>query len=70
MKQAYGGGTKVIHLCRFVRMYVEKHDKIRRNIIIAVNEFLNFVISNDLTDEDEKPVKSSGLWMPETHFNS
>ncbi len=83
MKQAYGGGTKVTHLCRFVRMYVEKHDKsrtpqelltkervnirpfreelkrlptdnFRRNIIIAVNEFLNFVISNDLTDEDEE----------------
>jgi hypothetical protein len=83
MKQAYGGGTKVTHLCRFVRMYVEKHDKshtpqelltkervnirpfreelkrlptdnFRRNVIIAVNEFLNFVISNDLTDEDEE----------------
>jgi len=27
MKQAYGGGTKLNHLCRFVRMYVEKHDK-------------------------------------------
>lgn len=83
MKQAYGGGTKLNHLCRFVRMYVEKHDKspspqelltkkrvnirpfreelkklptdnLRRNVIIAVNEFLNHVISNDLTDEDEK----------------
>src|SRR5699024_810805 len=83
MKQAYGGGTKETHLCRFVRMYVEKHEKsrspqelltkqrvnirpfreelkrlatdnYRRNIIVAVNEFLNFVISNDLTDEDEE----------------
>lgn len=83
MKQAYGGGTKLNHLCRFVRMYVEKHDKspspqelltkkrvnirpfreelkklptdnLRRNVIIAVNEFLNHVISNDLTDEDEE----------------
>jgi len=83
MKQAQGGGSKVSHLCRFVRIYVEKHDKslspqelltkervnIRpfraelnmlptdnycRNIIIAVNEFLNYVIANDLTDEDEE----------------
>ncbi len=83
MKQALGGGTKVSHLCRFVRMYVEKHDKsrspqelltkkrvnirpfreelkrlptdnYRRNIIISVNEFLNYVISKDLTDEDEE----------------
>lgn len=83
MKQAYGGGTKLNHLCRFVRMYIEKHDKssspqelltkkrvnirpfreelkklptdnLRRNVIIAVNEFLNYVISNDLTDEDEE----------------
>lgn len=83
MKQAFGGGSKVSHLCRFVRMYVEKYDKshspqelltkervnirpfreelnrlptdnFRRNIIIAVNEFLNYVISNDLTDEDEE----------------
>lgn len=83
MKQAHGGGSKVTHLCRFVRMYVEKHDNsyspqelltkervnikpfreelkklptdnYRRNTIIAVNEFLNHVISNDLTDEDEE----------------
>ena len=83
MKQAQGGGSKVTHLCRFVRIYIEKHDKsyspqdlltkervnikpfreelkklptdnYRRNIIIAVNEFLNYVISNDLTDEDEE----------------
>lgn len=83
MKQAYGGGSKESHLCRFVRMYVEKYDKsrspqelltkervnirpfreelkqlpsdnYRRNIIIAVNEFLNYVISNDLTDEDDE----------------
>ncbi|WP_419652902.1 gamma-mobile-trio integrase GmtZ [Thiolapillus sp.] len=83
MKQAFGGGSKVSHLCRFVRMYVEKYDKsrspqelltkkrvnirpfreelkqlptdnFRRNIIRAVNEFLNYVINNDLTDEDEE----------------
>lgn len=83
MKQAYGGGTKLNHLCRFVRIYVEKHDKspspqelltkkrvnirpfreelkklstdnLRRNVILAVNEFLNYIISNDLTDEDEE----------------
>lgn len=83
MRQAQGGGSKETHLCRFVRIYVEKHDKsvtpqelltkervnirpfreelkklptdnYRRNIIIAINEFLDFVISNDLTDEDEE----------------
>jgi hypothetical protein len=82
MKQAYGGGSKETYLCRFVRMYVEKHDKsrspqelltkervnvkpfreelkrlptdnYRRKVIIAANEFLNYVIANDLTDEDE-----------------
>ncbi len=26
----------------------------RRNLIIAVNEFLDFVITNDLTSEDEE----------------
>lgn len=83
MTQAQGGGSKETHLCRFVRMYIEKHDKslspqelltkervnirpfreelkrlptdnYRRNIIIAINEFLDYVISNDLTDEDEE----------------
>ena len=83
MKQAQGGGSKQAHLCRFVRNYIEKHEKsrspvelltkekvniwpfreelkklpsdnYRRNMIIAVNEFLNYVISNDLTDEDEE----------------
>lgn len=29
-------------------------DNYRRNMIIAVNEFLDYVISNDLTDEDEE----------------
>ncbi|SFM69741.1 gamma-mobile-trio integrase GmtZ [Halopseudomonas yangmingensis] len=82
MRQALGGGSKINNLCRFVRMYIEKHEKskspqefltkekvnirpfrkeldllptdnYRRNVIIAVNEFLNFVIENDLTDEDE-----------------
>ena len=27
MKQAFGGGAKVTHLCRFVRHYIEEHDK-------------------------------------------
>lgn len=83
MKQAYGGGSKETHLCRFVRIYVEKHDKslspqelltkkrvnikpfreelkklptdnYRRNIILAVTEFLDYVISNDLTVEDDE----------------
>ncbi|MFE8070126.1 VPA1269 family protein [Marinobacteraceae bacterium S3BR75-40.1] len=83
MKQAQGGGSKETHLCRFVRIYVEKYDgsrspqelltkervnirpfreelkklktdNYRRNMILAVNEFLNYVIANDLTDEDEE----------------
>lgn len=83
MKQAFGGASKQSSLCRFVRIYVEKHelsrspeelltkekvnirpfreelkrlpsDNQRRNLIIAVNEFLNYVISNDLTDEDDE----------------
>lgn len=83
MKQAQGGGSKQSHLCRFVRTYIEKHEKsrspidlltkkrvyvgpfreelkklpsdnYRRNMIIAVNEFLNYVINKYLTDEDEE----------------
>ena len=83
MKQAQGGGSKQSHLCRFVRIYIEKHEKsqspidlltkekviiwpfreelnklpsdnYRRNMIIAVNEFLNYVINEYLTDEDEE----------------
>jgi hypothetical protein len=83
MKQAFGAGTKVSLLCRFVRDYIEGHDKsitpqafltkakinikpfrvvlknlpsenMRRNIVVAVNEFLDFVIENDLTVEDEE----------------
>jgi len=83
MKQAHGGGSKVSHLCCFVRIYVEKHDKsrspqelltkervnirpfreelnsvgsdnYRRNLILAVIEFMDYVIMNDLTDEDEE----------------
>jgi len=82
MKQAYGGESKENSLCRFVRIYIEKHNKSkspeelptsgkvnvhpfreelkrlpsdnqRRNTIIAVNEFLNYVISTDLTVEDD-----------------
>ena len=83
MKQAKGGGSKVSHLCRFVRIYVEKYDQSRspqelltkekvnirpfreelkrlnsdnsrRGLIIAVNEFLDYVVAYDLTDEDEE----------------
>lgn len=82
MKQALGGGSKISLLCRFVRIFIEKHDKsitpqelltkkkvvikpfrdelnklatdnMRRNIILAVNEFLDYVIENDLTIEDD-----------------
>jgi hypothetical protein len=83
MKQAQGGSAKENRLCRFVRLYIEKHDKslspqefltkervnirpfreelkkastdnYRRNMIIVVNEFLDYVVSNDLTEEDEE----------------
>lgn len=82
MKQAYGGESKENSLCRFVRIYIEKHDESkspeafltskkvnvqsfreelkrlptdnqRRKTIIAVNEFLNYVINTDLTVEDD-----------------
>lgn len=82
MKRARGGSTKETHLCRFVRLYIERFDKnksphafltqekfdikpfknqienfesdhMKRKIIIAVNEFLDYVIDNDLTIEDE-----------------
>ena len=72
MKVALGGESKASYLCRFVRFYIEKHDKslspeefltkqkpnikpfkleleklktdnMRRSIIIAVNEFLDYV---------------------------
>ncbi|MBE0470716.1 MAG: integrase [Methyloprofundus sp.] len=82
IKQARGGGTKVSHICRFVRFYIEKHDKsrspeefltqgtfdlkpfrkvldnfetdnLRRNLILAINEFLDYIINKYLTIEDE-----------------
>ena len=82
MKVARGGGTKESHLCRFVRLYIERFDKsksphiflvqekfdvkpfrnilenfesdhMRRKLVIAVNEFLDYIINNDLTIEDE-----------------
>ena len=81
MKVALGGESKINYLCRFVRYYIEKHDKslspeafltkskpnikpfkleleklktdnMRRSVILAVNEFLDHVITHDLTDED------------------
>ena len=83
MRQALGGGSKETLLCRFVRVFVERHDKsitpqelltkqkviikpfrdelndlpsdnMRRNIILAVNEFLDYIIENDLTIEDDE----------------
>lgn len=83
MKQARGGGTKESHICRFVRYFIQQHDKspspeafltkkpvnikpfrnileefetdnLRRNVILAVNQFLDYVIDHDLTDEDEE----------------
>jgi hypothetical protein len=82
MKQARGGESKKTHLCRFVRLFVESHDKsvspqamlmkdridikpfrrtidsfendsLRRKVIAAVNEFLDYIIDSYLTIEDE-----------------
>lgn len=82
MKQAKGGGSKVSHLCRFVRLFIEEHDKsitpeelltknkvnikpfrkvldsfstdnMRQGVIKSVNQFLDHVIYQDLTIEDE-----------------
>ena len=81
MKSALGGESKINYLCRFVRYYIEKHDKspspeafltkekpnikpfkleleklktdnMRRGVIIAVNEFFEYVITHHLTEED------------------
>lgn len=83
IKIARGGESKVSHLCRFVRFYIERVDKsksptelltkdkvdvrafrqvlssfsaqnIQRKVIVAVNEFLDYVIQNELTIEDEE----------------
>ena len=83
MKIARGGESKLSHLCRFVRFYVERIDKsksprelltkekidvrsfreivdsfaaqnIQRKMVVAVNEFLDYVIDNELTIEDEE----------------
>lgn len=83
MKQARGGGTKVSQLCRFVRFFIQAHDKsrspedfltqdtfdikpfrkvlddfetdnLRRSVILAVNQFLDYVINKYLTIEDEE----------------
>jgi len=82
MKHAKGGGSKISHLCRFVRLFIEQYDKslspeelltkgkvnikpfrkildgfgtenLRRNVILSVNQFLDYVINKDLTIEDE-----------------
>ncbi len=83
MKIARGGESKLSHLCRFIRFYVERIDKsksprelltkekvdvrsfreivnsfsaqnIQRKMVAAVNEFLDYVIENELTIEDEE----------------
>ncbi|MDO9233576.1 MAG: VPA1269 family protein [Methylotenera sp.] len=83
MKIAKGGESKLSHLCRFVRVYIERIDKsksprelltkekvdvrafrvvvdsfsaknIQRKMVVAVNEFLDYVIDNELTIEDEE----------------
>lgn len=83
MKVARGGGSKITHLCRFVRHFIECSDlskspqafltkekvnikpfrkwfatldseAMKGKILIAINEFLDFVIENDLTMEDEE----------------
>lgn len=83
MKTARGGCSKESHLCRFVRVFIEKHDKSqspqrlltktavnikpfreelkklstdnhRRSMILAVNEFLEYIIRTHLTYEDEE----------------
>lgn len=83
MKQALGGSSKKSYLCRFVRVYIEKHDgstspqefltkqkvnikpfrdeldkfstdNMRRNVILSVNEFFEYIIATDLTVEDEE----------------
>lgn len=82
MRQARGGGSKISILCRFVRSFIQEHDKsltpetfltqetfnirpfrdlldgfetdnLRRRMILAVNQFLDYVIDNHLTIEDE-----------------
>lgn len=83
MLKAKGGGTKVSHLCRFVRLYIIPFDKskspyefliqkqfnikpfrdlveelstphMKRKFIVSVNEFLDYIINTDLTEEDEE----------------
>lgn len=83
MTKARGAGTKESQLCRFVRLYIEQHDKSqtphafliqekfdvkpfrdileniesepkRRSLVVYVNEFLDYIIDNDLTIEDEE----------------
>ncbi|MCO7232391.1 MULTISPECIES: VPA1269 family protein [unclassified Cobetia] len=83
MRQALGGSSKKSYLCRFVRVYIERHDgskspqefltkqkvnikpfrdelekfstdNMRRNVILSVNEFFDYIIGSDLTVEDEE----------------
>ncbi len=82
MKQAKGGESKISQLCRFVRFYIQTHDKSispeefltqksfdikpyrkyidglnndnqKRKQILAINQFLDYVIDKYLTIEDE-----------------
>ncbi|EXG32770.1 gamma-mobile-trio integrase GmtZ [Acinetobacter baumannii] len=83
MTTARGGDSKKTHLCRFVRLYIERIDQsktphaflmqekfdvksfrdvlaniesepTKRKLVVAVNEFLDYIINNDLTIEDEE----------------
>tara|TARA_Y100001949_G_C15882562_1_gene284470 strand:+ start:110 stop:727 length:618 start_codon:yes stop_codon:yes gene_type:complete len=41
MKQAQGGGSKITHLCRFVRIYIEVYDKSRSPLEFLTKERVN-----------------------------
>lgn len=83
MKIALGGETKISHLCRFVRLFIERVDlstspaqlltkekvdvksfkaivdglrvpNLQGKMLKSVNEFLDYILINDLTIEDEE----------------
>ncbi len=107
MKVAKGGQTKLSHLCRFVRFFIERVDKsksptelltkekvdvrafrelvnnlaaqnLQRKMIVAVNEFLDYVIENELTFEDEETgeiervldARNPFLYVPTNQYSS
>ncbi len=89
-----GGGTKKQHICKFLRLYIEKYDlgnspidflirgeinvnpflkllknekiSLKKTWIKAVNEFLNWVVDEKLTIEDED---TGQLVLIENAFN-